>query len=160
LGTLEKREDFTVAERESKTVPIAAPTAGAASEPPPAGSKSWAGEFPLEDVLVYGGFGLGGVGLALGATFGALSMSGVSKLKNACPNNACAPARRGDLDTAKSEGTVSTIAFAAGGLGIGAGILGLVLKPKSGTAAARASSRTPRIGLELSPVGATVVGNF
>jgi len=129
-GALEKKQDIDVAERESKTVTIdlkPAPARVVDSNEGAAAARS-SGASPLPKILIFGGFGLGAVGVGVGAVTGILSFSKVSDVKKDCPNDVCPASRQGDIDSAKSLGTVSTIAFIAGGVGVGAGILGLVLQ--------------------------------
>ena len=129
-GLLEKKQDVDVAERESKTVTIDLRPAAARAEPeatPSAPARS-TGASQLPKILIFGGFGLGAVGLGVGAVTGLLSLSKVSDVKDQCTNDVCPANLQGDLDSAKSLGTVSTIAFVAGGIGVGAGIVGLVLQ--------------------------------
>ena len=131
-GSLEKKQDIDVAERESKTVTLdLRPAAGRPADSGDASSPPRSGAFPLPKILIYGGFGLGAVGIGVGTVTGILSFSKVSDVKKECDPNSVCPARlQSDLDSAKSLGTVSTIAFVAGGIGVGAGILGLVLQSK------------------------------
>ena len=128
-GSLEKKQDIDVAERESKTVTIdlrpaaARPVDSSDTSPAPRSGAS-----PIPKILIYGGFGLGAVGIGVGAITGILSFSKASEVKDQCTNDVCPAKLQGDLDSAKSLGTISTIAFVAGGVGVGAGVLGLVLK--------------------------------
>jgi hypothetical protein len=128
-GPLEKKQEIDVAERDSKTVTIDLKPVAARVDPTEAPS-SRAGASPLPKILIYGGFGLGAVGIGVGSVTGLLSFSQVSDVKKDCPNDVCPASRQGDLDSAKSLGTISTIAFIAGGVGVGAGIIGLVLNSK------------------------------
>jgi hypothetical protein len=82
-------------------------------------------------VLVYGGFGLAGVGLVTGAVTGLLAMGKASSVNDACHNTLnCPRSIDGDLNTGRTMGTVSTIAFAAAGVGAVVGVVGLVLRGK------------------------------
>ena len=131
-GALEKKQDIDVAERESKAVTLdLRPAAARPADSSDTSSPPRSGASPLPKILIYGGFGLGAVGLGVGAVTGILSFSKVSDVKKDCDPNGVCPARlQGDLDSAKSLGTISTIAFVAGGIGVGAGIIGLVLQSK------------------------------
>jgi hypothetical protein len=133
-GSLERKQDVDVAERDSKTVTIDLRPAAPAVEHNGDSTSRSSGASPLPKILVYGGFGLGAVGIGVGAVTGLLSISQVSDVKKDCPNDVCPASRQGDLDSAKSLGTVSTIAFIAGGVGVGAGIVGLVLSSKEASA--------------------------
>jgi len=116
----------------------------------------------------YLAWGIGGVGLATGAVFGALALKGKSDLNGECRSNVCGPQSEDHLNAAKLNGTISTVAFAAGG---GAIVLGTILYLAAGSsgpsaaqggashgsrgAAVHASAR-PWIGLGQ----AGVVGEF
>lgn len=156
-GSLEKKQDFDVAERESKTVtidlkpPKPPPTVPAEGEAPVETSSPSS----LPKILIFGGFGLGLVGVGVGSVTGLMSISKVNDVKPQCPNNVCSRAQSGDLDSAKTLGTISTIAFIAGGVGIGAGIVGLVLQgkqsstestPPPGTSASAKLTVRPDVG--------------
>jgi hypothetical protein len=104
---------------------------------------------------MYGGFGLGAVGLGIGTVTGLVSISQVSDVKKDCPNDVCPPARQDDLDSARSLGTVSTIAFIAGGVGVGAGNVGLILSGKESNEPAPSTTAKPTLRPEL---GATWLG--
>lgn len=129
-GSVERKQDIDVAERESKSITIDLKTialvpAGGGEEPTASTSSS-----SLPKILIYGGFGLGIVGVGVGSVTGIMSISQVSDIKKSCPNDVCDAGKQSDIDSAKSLGTISTIAFIAGGVGIGAGIVGLVLQSK------------------------------
>lgn len=143
-GSLEKKQDIDVAERESKTVTIdLKPFKAPAPVPPPGGEEPVETSSPssLPKVLIFGGFGLGVVGIGVGSVTGLLSISQVSDVKKDCQNNVCPQSKSGDIDSAKSMGTISTIAFIAGGVGVGAGIIGLILQSKQSSA-----ESTPPLG--------------
>lgn len=95
-------------------------------------------------------FGVGAAGLAVGAIFGAMAMGKKGELEDVCgPNRtACPASSQSDLDSGKTFGTVSTIGFVVGGVGVAAGAVMLITGwPK--TSAARSGSVTvePRVGL-------------
>lgn len=143
-GTLEKRQDLDVAERESKTVTIdLKPVVVAAARPPEDAGPADSSATALPTVLMFGGFGLGIVGLGVGAVTGLMSISQVGDVKDDCVGDLCPASRQGDIDSAKSLGTVSTVAFIVGAAGIGAGVVGLVLHSKQ-------AERTPAAAARLS----------
>jgi hypothetical protein len=74
--------------------------------------------------LAYVVLGVGVVGLGLGTVFGLSAMSKKNDLSNACPNKNCRASEQSNLDSAKTSGTISTIAFGVGGAAV---ILGGVL---------------------------------
>jgi hypothetical protein len=132
-GSLEKKQDFDVAERESKTVTFDLKPAVVGVPPKPEEPVVTSSSSSLPKILIFGGFGLGLVGIGVGSVTGLMSISQVSDLKQGCPNNVCRLTSQSDIDSAKSLGTISTIAFIAGGVGVGAGIVGLVLQSKQST---------------------------
>lgn len=145
----EAKGEIELAEREAKEIELTlhgegeAPKAAAANKPssasaPPArrqitgfgndGDVGAGGErTPLADGLIFGGFGLAVVGAAVGGVTGALTLSKASDVEPQCANDICDPAAKGDLDSANTLATVSTIAFVAGGAFAVAGVAGLFL---------------------------------
>lgn len=84
--------------------------------------------------LIYGGFGLAVVGVAVGSVTGLLMFSKKSDLDSACnANKECPPDTHDDLSGAKTMATISTISFIAAGVGVGVGVFGLVTKKSSST---------------------------
>lgn len=72
----------------------------------------------------YLAFGAGAVGLAVGVGFGRAAMQDETRLSERCPSRICGPEARDDLDAAKTKGTISTVGFAVGAVGV---TLGTVL---------------------------------
>jgi hypothetical protein len=164
-ASYEKKQEITVAERETKTVtfdlkekasaPDPAPAAPAAE---PAGSASSAPR-----VMMFGGFGLAAVGLGVGAVTGFISLSKTGDLKDRCPNNSCPPGTQDEIDSAKGLGNLSTVAFIAGGVGVGVGVLGLLLSSgdkRESSASGRLEAARVRVATApLRPlIGPTYVG--
>ena len=131
-GSFEKKLDVTVAERETKTVSVdlKEKLPGDEQPPVPAEDRASASANPTPKILMFGGFGLAAVGIGVGAVTGLMSISKTSDLKNVCQNDTCPPERQGDIDDAKGLGNISTIAFIAGGVGVGVGVVGLLLSNK------------------------------
>lgn len=137
-----------IAEGEKKAVvanleeEIAAP-AGPPTAPPPAKAEDGSGGGP--NALVYAGFGLAIVGVAVGSVTGILMFSKKSDLDAGCSaNKECPPDAHDDLSGAKTMATISTISFIAAGVGVGIGVFGLVTKKSS--APATTGSIEPFIG--------------
>ena len=131
-----------------------ATTSAAAPPPPPppppaaaGGSSTWSGQRTI--ALVAGGVGLAGIGI--GSVFGLMSHSSWSSSQSECPSASNCPQHAQavtDHDSASSQATVSTIAFAAGGVALAAGAV-LWFTAPHGTAetATRASLQiTPGVG--------------
>ncbi len=87
-------------------------------EPPPSGSKVHPG--------AYVGLGVGAVGVLVGAVFGLKAMSKKSDLDSACTDGKCPKSAEGTHDSFKSAATLSSIGFAVGVVGLGAGTYFLV----------------------------------
>ncbi|MDF2694434.1 MAG: hypothetical protein K0S65_2817, partial [Labilithrix sp.] len=144
-GTVERRFDIAVVERDTKTLPVdlkeqtaVAPKKESSADPPEATTTTKS----TPKLLMYGGFGVAVVGLGVGAVTGLMSLSKTSELKDVCPNDRCPAGRQDEIDSAKSLGNISTIAFVVGGVGLGVGVVGLVMsrgdkQESSPTAAAR-----------------------
>ncbi|WP_437767446.1 hypothetical protein WMF27_19100 [Sorangium sp. So ce281] len=96
-------------------------------------------------VLAIAAFGLGGAGLAAGAIGGVLALGKHGDLSARCPGDRCAPSLRGEVDSYHAMGTLSTIGFAIGAVGVGAGAFLLLTAPRSPERAG--ISITPVIGL-------------
>lgn len=143
-------------------VPAAAqPAAGDANANPaqpaspeqPAASSSGG-----HSILPWVAFGVGGVGLALGAVTGVMAMGKHSDLSKVCSPN-CPPDQQSNLDSYHTLGTLSTVGFIVGGVGVAAGVTLLILQPKaSGDTAPAASPPTARLVVGPGSIGA--IGSF
>lgn len=153
-GYTEATKEFSVKESESTEVRLELSPSGAAVAPQPipaggtegvgaAGAKpsgkgSAAGAPAASSAtgkktspLVYAGFGVGGVGVVAGSITGLLAFSKASSAKSVCNGNLCPPEAQNDIDSSKTMGTVSTISFAVGLVGIGVGVYGLMTQQKA-----------------------------
>jgi hypothetical protein len=110
----------------------------------------------------YISWAFGGAALAVGAGFGLVAMKGKSDLDKTCPQNICAPSNDSKLSSAKTAGTVSTIAFGVGGAAVILGtVLFLTASPSSSERSAHATTAprlVPRPWVGLNEVG--VSGEF
>lgn len=160
-GSQEVKTRVDVAAGESRDVDLslrdgsAKTTAGPPVDhgPPPADEAS---VIPSHGVklhpLVYVGAGVGGAGLLVGLVTGGLALSAKGDLSDRCSNNSCGPDSYGDLDSARTLATVSTLSFVVGILGAGAAAYGyFVLTPKENR-----FGMSPFIG----PTSAGFVGRF
>ena len=103
-------------------------------------------------------FSVGGAGILVGSITGVASLNKVSALNKVCPNKHCTDTSlRSQADSAKTLGTISTIAFVVGGLGVATGVSFLVIKPNFGGAPTAQGSRAPnlRIGLGFGSISAS-----
>jgi hypothetical protein len=123
-GANEKKEEVNLSERETRTVSLDFGGGGGGSGDVVVNGSSGSA---LPKVLIFGGFGLAIVGVGVGTVTGLMSISKTNELKDQCPNGLCASDKQGDIDSAKGLGNISTIAFIAGGVGVAAGVVGLVL---------------------------------
>ncbi len=155
---------ITLGERETKDLilTLGAPTAPRVTEPavvpptktvpppviappPPTSSTS---------PLVWVGIATTGIGVAVGAVTGAFALSEASTVKSHCVNVSptdsqfvCGPSYTGDLSSARTMATVSTVGFIVGGVGVVVLITGLILSGKKHeTPAAQAVRVVPMIG--------------
>jgi len=101
----------------------------------------------------YIAFGVGAAGLGVGAITGLMAMGKHSDLEKACPNKTCSADKASDVDSYTSLGTISTVGFIVGGVGIAAGAVFLFM-PKKETG--KAASVLPYVG----PDGFGAVGKF
>jgi hypothetical protein len=113
-------------------------------EAPSSGQRTWA--------LVLGGVGVAGV--AAGAVFGLVASSKKTTLQQESTNPSIGAARFGsDLAKAKTFATASTVAFAAGGVAVAAGVTLWVTAPSP-----RASVSGLR--LRIGPERLDLIGSF
>jgi hypothetical protein len=77
---------------------------------------------------MYAAFGVGAAGVLVGGVTGAMTLSQAGDIKDACPNDECTPEHEGDVSSARTLGTVSTVAFVVGAVGLAAGTTLLVLE--------------------------------
>ena len=148
-GTVEKREEITLAEREQKTVTLdlKPPPPSPPPEPPPSNA--------VAKPLIYGGFALAIVGVGVGSATGLMSIARVNDVKPQCEGGTRCPASTAsDIDSAKTLGTVSTVAFIAGGVGVALGVTGLVMNKS------RSDATTAKVEPMIGPTWAGVRGAF
>ncbi len=141
------------------------PNAATPKAPPPTATKPVAPP-PPPDVapnrtVAYVLLGVGVVGVGVGSVFGLTALSKKNDLSNACPDNHCRVTQQGDLDSAKTSGTISTIAFGVGGAALlVGGILFFTASPHASTTrgSAAPSKLAARPYFDATSLG--VVGSF
>jgi len=140
------RQEFSIAEKEEKKIdldltelgkkpkkapPVVATTpATTTTEPPPVAPEK------KTSPLVWIGGGLAIVGAGVGTAFGLMSMSDKATADESCRDGKCPPQAHDALDSANQNALISTIGFAAAGVGVGVAVVGFFLSksPKSKTA--------------------------
>ncbi|WP_437809438.1 tetratricopeptide repeat protein [Sorangium sp. So ce1078] len=88
-------------------------------------------------------FGLGAVGIGVGAATGLVSLSKVSDIKERCEGQRCPAELKGEADSATTLGHVSTVGFIVGAASAAAGVVLLVVRP-GGHVAPDAAGASPR----------------
>jgi hypothetical protein len=144
-----------------------APSPSASTSPPPSSTPGTEARSPATEAsgpnrtLAYVVLGVGVVGLGVGTVFGLNAMSKKNDLSSACPNKNCRASEQSNIDSAKSAGTISTIAFGVGGAAV---ILGGVLFFTASSSSSTAGSAAMPPKLVARPYfdigSAGVVGSF
>ena len=102
-------------------------------------------------VMMWTGFGVGAVGLGVGAIAGLGSLTRVHGIQSRCGGSRCAsPAEQGPIDDARTMGTISTVGFVVGAVGIGVGVYGVASRPS------RSSNSTASVSFPAAMSSATV----
>jgi hypothetical protein len=154
----EGKQEVDLAEQDAKTVTIelaAKESKAAANEPAPepaAPTEEPSERSPVAKALVFGGFGMAGVGVVVGSITGVLSLTKTSSIKgsSACEGSVCNPSEDGDISSARTTATISTVAFVAAGVGAAAGVVGLLMHDGSGAASEKEQPSAwiqPTVGL-------------
>jgi hypothetical protein len=95
-------------------------------------------------------FGVGGVGVVIGAVSGIMALGTKSSLDNACANKVCPSASQSDIDALSTRATVSTIGFIVGAAGVALGTV-LLVTARGGETRTAASSSSPAVRLRVHP---------
>jgi hypothetical protein len=144
-GYLEQRKTVTLAEGGSQELAVTLekdPNAAAAEAPPPPPPPAVvvAPAGPPADVapkknntLAYVALGVGGAGLVVGGITGFLALGKKGDLEG-CKDERCPTSQKDTLDSAKTMATISTVGFAVGFVGVGAGIVLLLTGSGSSSA--------------------------
>ena len=130
---------------------IVAPTATASASaapppPPPPVHDAPPPPRPASRLPAYVALGIGGVGLAVGATFGLLAIHGKSQLDGECTDKRCPAGAQADLDGTRRQAAVSSVGFGVGVVGAVVGGLLLLTLPTD-TATTSSARLTPVLGL-------------
>jgi hypothetical protein len=118
---------------------VAATTAPAASSAPPPDDA--ATEPSSRKPFIYGAAGVGALGIIVGSVTGLVVIGKKGTIEDNCVETSCNATGMEAADSAKTLGTVSTIAFGVGIVGLGAAAVMLLTEPpKAGAATARSWS--------------------
>jgi hypothetical protein len=137
-GGVDAKQEIDLAEKDQKQLAVELPAGGAAvattggaaatTETPPEPEHAATTKSGGSKVLMFGGFGLAGAGVVVGAITGFLSMSKTSSIKSSggCAGTVCGPQEYQDISSAKSMATLSTVSFIVAGAGAALGVVGLL----------------------------------
>ena len=151
-GFLRSAATVSVDEGETKDVVLELapdPSAGAgadvAAERVLSGEASAPGRRSVVPAIL--AFGVGAVGLGLGIGAGSVVARKASALEDGCDaSRVCSPERASEIRDAKTWATVSTVGFAAAGVGVITGVV--LLLTSGGTSASRTGARVrPLVGV-------------
>lgn len=126
--------DLTELGKKPKKVATAAvePKLSPVTEPPPASASE-----KKMSPLVWIGGGLAIAGAGVGTAFGLMSMSDKATADESCREGKCPPQAHDALDSANTNALISTIGFAAAGVGVGVCVAGLFLSKSNKSPTAR-----------------------
>lgn len=123
-------------------------TANSRTAPPPVDSAPRPAPAPAPNrTAAYVSLGLGVAGVATGGVLGYLTLTQKSTLDEQCPGSVCSPTQQEDLDSARRMGTLSTIAFGVGGVGLVLGTVLFFTATPSNVDHARATPKPHFVGL-------------
>jgi hypothetical protein len=171
----EEKRTVTVKESESQTVtlsfagapavvappvvapPVVPPKASGEpkKEPPPLPPSPQTEVHKKTNPIVYIGFGVGAAGLVVGTVGGLVTFSQKGDLDPLCTGLVCDPSARKIVTNARTWATVSTIGFVVGGVGIAAGVVGLLMPSKEIVEVGPVKAR-----LHLDPSSVGLTGTF
>jgi hypothetical protein len=104
-------------------------------------------------------FGVGAAGIGVGTIFGVMAFSETDKVKGSCDGTSCPPEVQQSLDVAKTNGTISTVGFVVGGVGIATGVV-LLLTRSGSTKKVDGADTTAHVRPWVGPGQAGVLGKF
>jgi hypothetical protein len=126
VGEREKRTEVTLIEGQKESLVLDVSGLITEREPTIAPREPPADAAPGTNPLVYIGFGVAGAGVLVGSITGVMALSKKSSVDDECVDDRCPPSTHDDIDSGRTLGNVSTIAFVVAGVGAGVGIYGLL----------------------------------
>ena len=123
------RTEVTLAEGKDVTIDltmVAGQGATATPQPAPGEPDEPSGPSGLR-IAAIAAFGVGAVGLGVGAVTGILSLNQTADLKEECTNNACPAGTEDRLAGATTLATTSNVAFVVAGVGLATGVVLLIV---------------------------------
>lgn len=165
----EEKRAVTLKESESQTVTltfaggpavvappvVAKPVEEPKKQPPPPPATPQTEVRKKTNPIVYVGFGVGAAGLVVGTVGGLVTFSQKGDLDPLCTGLVCDPSARKIVSNARTWATVSTIGFVVGGVGIAAGVVGLLMPSKEIVEVGPVKAR-----LHLDPSSVGLAGTF
>jgi hypothetical protein len=103
-------------------------------------------------------FTVGAIGIGVGVATGLVSANTVSDIKSRCEGNQCLKSDAPAADRAAVYGTVSTVGFIVGGVGVATGIVLLVVR--SGGESEPSGGAAAHLGVEVGPGSIRLKGTF
>jgi hypothetical protein len=170
-GGADVKQEVDLVEKEQKEVTLELPAPGAAGSTEAGATIAAPADMgtshrsSASKALMVGGFALAGAGLVVGSVTGILSMSKTSGIKSStgCVGQVCGPTEYGDIHSARSLATASTVSFIVAGAGAVVGVLGWVTGTSPASATPEKSSpgeTTARVEPWLGTRGAGLSGTF
>jgi hypothetical protein len=159
---------FTVAPaaEASATITLEVDPNAVVAQPPPPGNTEPPPVAPSENkssinkTIGYAALGVGAAGVVVGSIFGILAISSHSSISGNCTNGTCPASESDDISSYHTKGTVSTIGFIVGGVGLAAGAVLILTAPKAHADAQIGKSTPTFISPYIGPASAGVVGRF
>ena len=145
-GARQKSAEVLLARGETRELRISLDPEGAGANAPASAAPHW---------LVWVGLGVAVGGGVAGGVTGGLAISRANEVARGCPDGQCPPPLHDTLDSANGLALGSTIAFAVGGAGLSAMIVGLFLP-----SAPESATETTALRLDLTGTGLRLSGSF
>jgi hypothetical protein len=162
VGSVERRAEIDLVEKDAKSVALELPADAKATAPvavvpvasPPADpvEPKKSGTSPL----VYVGVVVGSLGLLTGLGTGYLSLSKVSSADEQCVDKRCPPAAHADLDSATTMAMISNVGFIVAGAGAATALVGILMSGSRSEPLPATAHASPYVG----PGQVGVTGSF